>query len=122
MNIPELLILIIIGLIAGIISGTLGVGGGIVIIPCLVFFLGLSQHQAQGTSLAFMLPPIGLLAAYNYYKNGYVNIKFAVVLIFAFVLGAYIGSIISISISDKLLKKIFGLFLLIAGIKMILEK
>jgi len=122
MSIFELVVLIIAGFVAGIIGGTLGVGGGIVIIPTLVFILGMSQHEAQGTSLAFMLPPIGILAAYNYYKSGYVNVKYALVLIAAFVLGGYIGSLISIELPAKLLKKIFGVFILILGIKMILSK
>jgi len=122
MSLTEFIILVVAGFIAGIVSGTIGVGGGIVIIPILVFILGFSQHEAQGTSLAFMLPPIGILAAYNYYKNGYVNLKFALILVIVFVIGGYIGSLISINIPDKLLKKVFGVFILLVGIKMIFGK
>jgi hypothetical protein len=122
MSIYELTILIIAGLIAGTASGALGIGGGIVVVPTLVFLLGLSQHSAQGTSLAFMLPPIGLLAAINYYKSGYVNIKYAIVLVLAFFIGSYLGSVISINLPDKILKKAFGILMLFAGIKMITGK
>ncbi|RUT78496.1 sulfite exporter TauE/SafE family protein [Ancylomarina longa] len=118
----EFLLLLAMGLIAGIVGGTLGVGGGIVIVPALIFILGFNQHQAQGTSIAFMLPPIGILAAYNYYKSGYVDIKVALILTIAFVIGAYFGSMISVSLPDKILKKIFGAFMLFVALKMIFEK
>ena len=122
MNFTEIIILIVIGVVAGVISGSIGVGGGIVVIPALVFIMGFSQHNAQGTSLAFMLPPIGILAAYNYYKSGYVNLKFALILILAFVIGAYVGSLISVNIPEKILRKIFGIFMLLVAAKMIFEK
>lgn len=118
----EIIILLVVGLLAGIISGTLGVGGGILIVPALVFFMGFSQHEAQGTSLAFMLPPIGILAAINYSKQGYINWKYAIILSLVFVAGAYIGSIISINLPAKVLKKVFGIFMLVAAIKMIFSK
>jgi len=122
MAISNLITLILIGLMAGIIAGALGVGGGIIIVPALVFIFGMTQHQAQGTSLAVLLFPIGILAVLNYYKKGYVNFKFAIVLIIAFILGSYIGSLISINLPDKALKKIFGVLMLVAGLKMILSK
>ncbi|HAQ18468.1 MAG TPA: permease [Prolixibacteraceae bacterium] len=122
MSVTQIILLVIIGLIAGIFSGSLGVGGAIVIIPALVFFLGLSQHQAQGTSLAFMLPPVTLLAAINYWKQGYVNWKYALILAIMFFIGAYIGSIISVNIPEKVLKKLFGALLLFVAMKMILSK
>jgi uncharacterized membrane protein YfcA len=100
-------------------AGMFGVGGAIVVIPALIFILGLSQHQAQGTSLAFMIPPVGILAALNYWKAGYVNWKFALVLAITFALGAYLGSQFSIGISDKVLQKIFGGLLLLIAVKMI---
>ncbi len=77
MTVTQILLLVITGLMAGVFSGTFGVGGAIIVIPALISFLGLSQHQAQGTSLAFMVPPVTLMAALNYSKNGYVNWKFA---------------------------------------------
>ena len=79
MDLSTFLILMTIGLLAGIVSGFIGVGGGVVVVPMLIFFLGLTQHQAQGTSLALMLPPIGILACYNYYKTGNLNVAYAIV-------------------------------------------
>ena len=122
MTVTQIIILAIIGLIAGIFSGSLGVGGAIIVIPALVFFLGLSQHQAQGTSLAFMIPPVTLLAVINYWKQGYVNWKFALILALMFFIGAYIGSTISVNIPEKLLKKLFGALLLFVAVKMMLSK
>jgi uncharacterized protein len=115
-------LLAIIGLMAGIFSGTLGVGGAIIVIPALIFFLGLSQHQAQGTSLAFMIPPVTLMAALNYSKNGYVNWKFALVLAVMFFVGTYFGSILSVSLPDKILKKMFGGLLFLVALKIIFSK
>ncbi|MBI9055245.1 MAG: sulfite exporter TauE/SafE family protein [Bacteroidales bacterium] len=122
MSINELIILIVIGFLAGIVGGSLGLGGGIIIVPALVFILGLTQHQAQGTSLAVLLFPIGILGVINYTKNGYVNFKFAIVLMIAFILGSYLGSIISINLPAKTLRKIFGIFMLLISLKMILDK
>jgi len=79
-----LLILIGIGIITGVMAGMLGIGGAIIMIPALVFFMGFSQQTAQGTSIAVMLPPVGILAAMNYYKAGHVNIKFALILAVCF--------------------------------------
>lgn len=122
MSINELILLIAIGFLAGIVGGSLGLGGGIIIVPALVFILGFTQHHAQGTSLAVLLFPIGILAVINYAKNGYVNYKYALVLIIAFILGSYLGSVISVHLPAKTLKKVFGIFMLIISIKMILGK
>ncbi len=122
MSLAQLLILVIIGLISGMLAGVFGVGGAIIVIPALVFILGLTQHEAQGTSLAFMIPPVGILAAWNYWKAGQVNWKFALVLALTFVIGAYIGSTVSINIPDRLLRKFFGLLLFLVAMKMILSK
>lgn len=120
MTTSTLLILIGIGLVAGILSGLIGVGGGIIVVPALVYFLGISQHSAQGTSLALMLPPIGILAAMNYYKAGELNIKYAIVIAIAFIIGGYVGSRLSIElISESVMKKIFGFIMLIAAIKLV---
>ena len=100
MSLLHLIILIIVGLLSGVLAGFFGVGGAIIVIPALIFILGLSQHEAQGTSLAFMLPPVGILATWNYWKAGHVNWKFALVLSLTFVVGAYIGSHFSVNISD----------------------
>jgi len=117
-----LLILIVIGIITGIMAGMLGIGGAIIMIPALVFFLGTSQQMAQGTSLAVMLPPIGILAAYNYYKAGHVNITFAIVLAVCFLVGSYFGSKWALNIPQAMLKKIFGVLLLLVAIKMLFSK
>lgn len=122
MTVTQIILLAIIGLIAGIFSGSLGVGGAIIVIPALVFFLGLSQHQAQGTSLAFMIPPVTLLAVINYWKQGYVNWKFALILALMFFIGAYIGSTISVNIPEKILKKMFGALLLFVAARMIFSR
>jgi len=122
MDYSQIFLLIAIGLVAGIFGGMFGLGGGVIVIPSLVFFMGYSQHQAQGTNLAFMLAPIGILATWNYYKSGYVNVKYAIILALAFFVGAYLGSIWSLHIPDNLLKKIFGGVVIVIGIKMILGK
>ena len=122
MTITQLLILIIIGLASGLLSGFLGVGGGVIVIPALVLILGFSQHEAQGTNLAFMLSPIGILAVMNYWKAGYVNWKYAIVLALAFFVGAYFGSYLSIEVSGKILRKVFGVIMLVVAVKVILSK
>ena len=104
MSISTLVILILIGLAAGLMGGVVGVGGGIIIIPLLMLFLGLDQQQAQGTSLAVMLPPIGILVAWNY-KEGFVEWKYALLIAAAFVIGGYFGSRWAVTVDARLLKK-----------------
>jgi uncharacterized protein len=116
------LILIVIGIVTGVMAGMLGIGGAIIMIPALVFIMGISQQTAQGTSLAVMLPPIGILAAYNYYKAGQVNIKFAIILAVCFLIGSYFGSRLALTLPQQLLKKIFGVLLLLVAAKMLLSK
>ena len=115
----EIIILIIIGLAAGVLSGMFGVGGGIIIVPALVFFLGMTQHEAQGTSLGLMLLPIGILAAMNYYKSGALDIKAGLIIAGAFVIGGFFGSKLSLSIDEVLLKRIFGVLMLVIAVRMI---
>ena len=122
MSLNEILILLLIGLSAGAIAGALGVGGDIIIVPALVFFFSMPQHTAQGTSLAILLFPVGILAFLNYYRHGFVNFRVAVIVMIAFVIGGYFGSLVSVSLPEKPLKIFFGSLLLIAGIKMILGK
>jgi uncharacterized protein len=117
-----LIILVIIGLITGFLAGMLGIGGGLIVIPALVMVMGMSQQGAQGTSLAMMLPPIGILAAYNYYKAGHVDVRFAIILAIMFIAGSYFGSKLAIKLSQDLLKKVFGIFLLLVAIKMLFWK
>jgi uncharacterized membrane protein YfcA len=122
MSTSLILILIVIGIITGVMAGMLGIGGAIIMIPALVFLLGISQQSAQGTSLAVMLPPVGIIAAYNYYKAGHVNIKFAIILAVFFLIGSYFGSKMALTIPQNTLKKIFGILLLLVAAKMLLSK
>lgn len=122
MSTSMLMILIAIGIITGVMAGMLGIGGAIIMIPALVFLLGISQQTAQGTSLAVMLPPVGIIAAYNYYKEGQVNIKFAIVLALFFLVGSYFGSKIALNLPQAVLKKIFGILLFLVAARMLLSK
>ncbi|MDY6967125.1 MAG: sulfite exporter TauE/SafE family protein [Spirochaetota bacterium] len=116
------IISIFIGLLAGTLSGLIGIGGGIIMIPALIMILNFNQHLSQGTTLAAMIPPIGILAAYEYYKNDFVNIPVALIIALGFVIGGFIGAKIAITIDAKLLGRIFGIVLLIISIKMIIGK
>jgi uncharacterized membrane protein YfcA len=122
MTLSTILILLVIGTITGIFAGMLGVGGGIIVIPALVMIMGLSQQTAQGTSLAMMLPPVGILAVMNYYKAGHVDFRIAILLAIAFIAGSYFGSKLAITIPQGLMKKIFGVILFLVALKMLLTK
>jgi len=122
MSLTTVLIIIVIGLFTGLLAGMLGIGGGLIVIPALILVLGFSQHEAQGTSLAMMLPPIGIVAAWNYYKAGHVDLKVALILALAFIAGSVFGSKIAIGLSENVLKKIFSIFLVLVGLKMLLWK
>jgi uncharacterized protein len=112
------IILVLIGLFAGMLSGLIGVGGGIIIVPALVFFLGFTQHEAQGTSLGLLLLPVGVLAVANYYKQGYVDIKVVAIMCAAFVIGGWLGSKLSLALPADIVKKIFAIVLFYTAIKM----
>ena len=114
----DILTLVLIGVSAGVLSGMFGVGGGIIIVPALVFFLGMTQHEAQGTSLGLMLLPIGIMAAWNYYETGNLNVKAGLIIAVAFVLGGYFGSKIALGIEEVTLKRIFGGLMLFVAIKL----
>jgi hypothetical protein len=118
----NLLLYIVLGLVAGALSGLLGIGGGIIIIPVMVLLFGMSQHQAQGTTLALMVPPIGLLAAWMYWKQGFVDIKMAMFVCLGFFVGGLLGAKFAVNIPDLILKRIFGAVLFLISIKMILGK
>lgn len=122
MTVSTILILAIIGILTGIFSGLLGVGGGLIMIPMFVFFLGFSQHMAQGMSLAVMLPPVTLLAAWNYHKAGEIDWKIALIVSVLFIIGGFFGSKIALKIDQQLLKKIFGVFIILVGLKMLIGK
>lgn len=115
----EVLIYIVLGLVAGTLSGLIGIGGGIIIVPALVFLVGLSQHEAQGTTLALMVPPVGILAAWTYYKQGYVDLKIAALICIGFFVGGLIGAKIATALASAALEKVFGVVLLGIAIKMI---
>lgn len=114
----QLILLVIIGIAAGVLSGLFGVGGGLIIVPALVFFMGMSQHEAQGTSLGLMLLPIGILAAWNYFQSGNLDVKAGLVIALAFVLGGYFGSKLALGIQELTLKRIFGAFMMLVAIKL----
>ena len=111
MSTDTILLLLAIGLAAGILSGMVGVGGGLIVVPALVFFMGFTQHQAQGTSLGLLLLPVGILAVINYYNKGNIDIKVVLIMSIAFVLGGWVGSKIALSVNQETLKKIFAIFL-----------
>lgn len=113
---------IVLGLVAGILSGLIGIGGGIIVVPALVFLFGFSQHSAQGTTIALMVPPIGILAAWEYYSNGMVDLKAASILCIGFVLGGYFGAKLAIGLPKYYLEKFFGLALLLVSLKMLFAK
>jgi len=115
----QLLVYLAIGLVAGVTSGLVGIGGGVLITPALVLLVGLTQQQAQGTTLALMVPPIGLLAAWEYYHKGLVDLKVAGLICLGFFIGGYFGAKIATGLSNALLEKIFGATLLLIGVKML---
>ncbi|MEK6727140.1 MAG: sulfite exporter TauE/SafE family protein [Candidatus Omnitrophota bacterium] len=113
---------IILGLVAGIFGGMFGIGGGTILIPAMVFLFGLTQHQAQGTTLAILVPPIGLLAAWRYWQSGNVKLSMAGFICIGFFIGGLLGANIIHHVSDPMLKKLFGVYLLFISIRMILTK
>jgi uncharacterized membrane protein YfcA len=119
MNIALYLLL---GLLAGVLSGLLGIGGGIIVVPVLILLFGFSQHTAQGTTLAMMVPPIGLLAAWAYYSKGFVDVKVAGLMCIGFFIGGFFGAKFASAIPATMLTRLFGVAMLIVSIKMIVGK
>lgn len=111
---------VLLGLVAGVLSGLIGIGGGVIIVPALIFLFGLSQHEAQGTTLALLIPPVGTLAAWTYYKQGYVNLEIAGFMCAGFFVGGFLGSKLANDVSNVGLERIFGIALLAIAIKMLL--
>jgi uncharacterized protein len=118
----NILLYILLGVGAGILSGVVGIGGGILIVPALVFLFGFSQQQAQGTTLALLVPPIGILAAWTYYQYGFVNIRVAAFIAIGFILGSLFGARFAVGISNTMLEKIFGVTIILIGLKMVVGK
>jgi uncharacterized membrane protein YfcA len=112
---------VLLGIVAGILSGLIGIGGGIIIVPALVFFFGLSQYKAQGTTIALMVPPIGILAAWTYFKQGYVDLHIALFVCVGFILGGLVGARMAVGLPVLLLEKIFGGVLLLVGLKLLFK-
>jgi len=121
MELSTLFILLAIGICAGIASGFVGIGGGLIIVPALVYFLGLDQHTAQGTSLALMLPPIGILAAMNYHSEQSVEWTYSALIAVTFIVGAWLGSKWSLRLSPSIVRLIFSALLFYAGVQMALK-
>ncbi|MDD5269886.1 MAG: sulfite exporter TauE/SafE family protein [Candidatus Omnitrophica bacterium] len=113
---------VILGLAAGGLSGLMGVGGGIIIVPALIYVFKFTQIQAQGTTLAMLLPPIGILAAMVYYKSGYVDVKAAAFLCVGFILGGLLGAKTAVGLSNLFLQRLFGVLMFIVSLKMMFTK
>ncbi len=119
MSVQTIIILILVGIAAGMLSGLVGVGGGIIIVPALVIFLQFSQKSAQGTSLGILLLPVGILAVWQYYKQGFIDIKIVGLVSLGFVLGGFLGSKLALMLPEAIVKKIFGVFLIVMATKML---
>lgn len=107
---------------AGVLSGVIGIGGGIVIVPAAVFLLGLTQLQAQGISLGVLIMPVGVLAVMNYYKAGHLNFNYSIIIGLGFIVGGFIGSKISLSMSQELIRKVFAGVLILIAVRMLVSK
>lgn len=119
MNLHTILILVLVGIAAGMLSGLVGVGGGIIIVPSLVYLLAFSQKQAQGTSLGILLLPIGILGVWQYYKSGYIDWHTVWLVALGFLAGSYFGSKIAMNISQETVKKIFAILMILVACKML---
>lgn len=119
MTTETVVLLMAVGLTAGILSGLVGVGGGIIIVPALVFFLGFSQLQAQGTSLGLLLLPVGIFAVLNYYKAGHIDIKVVAIMSIAFILGGWMGSKLALRLEQETVKKIFAMVLFYTAFRLL---
>jgi len=118
----DIILFIVLGVMAGILSGLIGIGGGVIIVPALIFMFGFSQHQAQGTTLALMVPPIGILAAWTYYRQGHVDFHAALFICIGFIAGGFLGARAATLVSNEVLEKIFGIALLLISLKMIFAR
>lgn len=121
MTSSTIIILILIGFFAGILSGFVGIGGGVIIVPALVFFLGLSQHEAQGTSLFVLMMPVVGLAVYNYWRENSINWNYGFIIALAFVIGGFLGSKISLKLSPSFVKLVFGVIMAYVSVRLIMS-
>ncbi|MGB9370853.1 MAG: sulfite exporter TauE/SafE family protein [Halobacteriota archaeon] len=118
----SIILYVLLGATAGVFSGLLGIGGGIILVPMLVLLVGLTQQQAQGTTLILLTAPFGLLAALTYYQSGYADLKIAAILGIGFFFGAFLGAKIATNIPNVVLQKVFGVALLIVAVYLLLSK
>ena len=116
---PSFALLFAVGVFAGILSGLFGIGGGVVIVPALIYIAGFRQHAATGTSLAVLLPPIGIAAAYEYYRNGNVNIRAAGIIALAVLIGGWLGAVIANRMAGPQLRLAFGIFVVGLGVYLV---
>lgn len=114
------MLLLAIGLLAGVFAGMFGVGGGLIIVPALLFILKVKEVEAIGTSLAALIPPVGLLGAAEYYRNGFINIRYAGLVAVGLFVGAYFGARIMISLPPELVRRLYGVFLLAIAVRMLI--
>jgi uncharacterized protein len=118
----NIFLFILIGIVAGVLSGMFGIGGGVIIVPALVFLCGFSQLKAQGTSLAILLPPVGILAFIEYYKKGQTNLQAGIIIAIFLIIGSIFGAKLSQILPVSILKKGFGVFMILVSLKMIFSK
>lgn len=119
MDIQTILIIILVGISAGILGGLVGIGGGIIIVPALVYFIGFSQKAAQGTSLGLIMLPVGILGVLQYYKQGHVDFRVVALLAVGFLAGSYFGSKVALNLPQETVKKIFALLMIVIAVKML---
>lgn len=119
MSEPSVLLLVVVGLLAGVLSGLFGIGGGVIIVPALVYVAGFRQHMATGTSLAVLLPPIGIAAAYEYYRHGHVNVRAAGIIAAAVIVGGWLGAAVANRTPGPQLRLAFGVFVVVLGVYLI---
>jgi uncharacterized membrane protein YfcA len=122
MDLQNVTIIAVIGAMAGLLGGILGLGGAIIIIPAMVMLLGYSQQMAQGTALMMMVLPVGALAAFQYYQKGFVDVKASLIMALFFTVGGYFGAKFAIHIPQDILKKPFAIMLVGIAIKMWFQK
>ena len=115
----QLLVLVLVGLFAGALSGFVGVGGGIIIVPAMIYFMNMNQMQAQGVSLALLMLPVGILGVMNYYKAGHIQFSYVLIIAIGFVLGNYFGSKYAMRVPEHKIKFLFALLMLFVAVQML---
>ncbi len=113
--------LLAIGLVAGVFSGVFGIGGGLVIVPALLYVMKMETREATGTSLAALIPPVGLLGALEYYRNGFINIRYAALIALGLFIGAYFGAKVAVALPQITLRRLYGVFMLLISVKLLFD-